>query len=320
MASTQRTFDVALWSAPIDHSQAQQVVLQLVRAGWRVRLLDGEQPLPAADARVSLALVGDSSSSERAPGMFAASSGHDLLKRLAAAARAAETLVDVRSPLGAAYLCRSTIASYDAIAEQFADQWFAHPPQRELEHFLRRLRPQSRVLDAGCGPGHHAELIVRAGHDVVGIDLSKGMLRQCKLRTSTVRTAQMSFEALRFRDGAFDAIWCAAAILHVPRERLLHVLQGFRRVLRLGGLLGLNFQVGRHSELVERGLDRRFFEYYADAGTVIRQLEAAGFTIASALYGETCRNTHALDLTLKWSTLFALVSEGLNGRVSGQRR
>jgi SAM-dependent methyltransferase len=321
MASTHRTFDVAVWSTAADLALRQQLTRRLVGAGWRVRVLSGEQASLAADARVSLALVGGGTPAGwAADTLTARATEHGLLQRLSAAARAAETVVDVRSPLGAAHLYRTTTVSYDAIAEQFADQWFDHPPERELQHFLRQLRPRSRVLDAGCGPGHHAALIARSGHDVVGVDLSAGMLRQCRLRAGRVRTARMNLEALQFGNGAFDAVWCAAAILHVPRERLPRVLNGFRRVLRPGGLLGLNFQVGRRSELVERGPDRRFFEYYAGPGDVAWQLEAAGFTVQSALFGQTRRNTHALDLTLKWSTLYALAGDGLDARVGKQDR
>ena len=71
------------------------------------------------------------------------------------------------------------------------------------------------------------------------------------------------------------------------------------------GILALNFQVGRRSELVQRQFDRRFFEYYRDSSEVAKLLRAAGFGVEAALYGETKRNTHDLDITLKWSTLYA---------------
>jgi ubiquinone/menaquinone biosynthesis C-methylase UbiE len=131
------------------------------------------------------------------------------------------------------------------------------------------------------------------------------MLDQARRRVRSIHTMKMSIEALNFADSALDAVWCAATILHIPRENLFGVLNGFRRVLKPGGILALNFQVGRPSELVQRQLDRRFFEYYQDSSQVSRLLRAAGFCVEAAIYGETKRNTHDLDITLKWITLSA---------------
>ena len=230
---------------------------------------------------------------------------HALGQRLATLGRAAEVDVDVHNCLVAGQLQHDTIRSYDHIAEAFAERWFEHPPMRELERFLRRLRPKSRILDAGCGPGHHARLLAHGGHEVVAIDLSEGMLDQARKRVQTARFIKMDLQTLSFGAATFDAIWCAAAILHVPREQLAAVLRRFRRVLKPGGLLGLNFQIGRPSELVQRGQDRRFFEYHADARPVSAALAGAGFGVEASLYGETARNTHGLDITLKWRTLYA---------------
>src|SRR5262249_42846779 len=94
---------------------------------------------------------------------------------------------------------------------------------------------------------------------------------------------------------------------------LTHVLENFLRVLTPSGTLGLNFQVGRRSELVQRGHDRRFFEYYESA-EVAALLERVGFSVDETVYGETTRNTHELDLILKWSTIYATTPSRLDER------
>lgn len=218
---------------------------------------------------------------------------------------ARETYVEARSSLAPPKLKQMTISSYDLIAEQFSEHWFNYPPHRELEHFLQRLAPNSSVLDAGCGPGHHARLIASEGHDVVAVDLSDGMLAQARKRVHSVRFLKMDMHDLKFVPGTFDAVWCSAAMHHVPREQVLSVLAGFRRVLKTGGLLGLNFQVGRLSELVERDGDRRFFEYPRHPGAMADLLRASGFTVEGQVYSTDARNTHGLDMLLKWSTLYA---------------
>jgi ubiquinone/menaquinone biosynthesis C-methylase UbiE len=246
-----------------------------------------------------------------------------LIGHLVARGVAAETAIEARFPLAPAHLQRATRQSYDAIAEQFAERWFDHPPRRELELFLQRLPPGSRVLDAGCGPGHHARIVSLAGHDVVGIDLSEGMLAQARRRTRGIELMTMDLGGLRFPDRTFDAVWCAAAILHVPREQLAAVFRGFRAVVRPGGTVAVNFQVGRPSELVQRGADNRFFEYYQDGGEMTAALEAAGLSVDTAVAGETTRNTHALAITLKWQTLYATrrsVGDVGDGAIPGEDR
>jgi len=115
----------------------------------------------------------------------------------------------------------------------------------------------------------------------------------------------MDMKQLQFSSDAFDAVWCSAAVHHIPREQILHVLRGFRRVLKPGGLLGLNLQVGRRSEVVERQLDRRFFEYYNNGREIADFLGLVGFMVEWQLCGKSRRNTYDLDIILEWSTLYA---------------
>lgn len=374
MASTNMTFDVAIWFVPADASLARTCARHLARHQLRVTLIPYNsfssglhaidpkfEPLARANAAV-IGRLGMSAWIEAqpapalcldpdlltlvAPGL-AAGDGRCLQKYLpgrvwdlraaweddivwSAIGRsllevgyARETQVEARSSLMPSNLQQMTVCSYDAIAEQFSEYWFDHPPQYELEQFLQRLAPNSSVLDAGCGPGHHAKMLADAGHDVVAIDLSDGMLAQARQRVRSIRLWKMDMQTLRFGSGAFDAVWCSAAVHHVPREQLLHVLKGFRRVLKQGGLLGLNFQVGRRSEIVELQLDHRFFEYYSHAGEIAGLLSVADFLVEGHLYGKSRRNTHGLDMMLEWSTLYArsgLRPNLLDPLVSGQDR
>lgn len=201
-------------------------------------------------------------------------------------------------------LLAATIASYDAIAERFAAVWEAHAPLEVLEAFVQRLPARASVLDAGCGPGHHAHWLARRGHRVLGIDLSQGMLRLARARRCGVRFARRDLEDPQLAE-RFDGIWCAASAMHVPRERMPALLMRWRGTLVPGGLLGLSLQVGRPSEVAQHGEDRRFFEYYRDGSEIAALLHGAGFALVGRHYGETARNTHGAAITLRWQTTFA---------------
>ena len=108
--------------------------------------------------------------------------------------------------------------------------------------------------------------------------------------------------------------------MHVPRSELPSVLRGFRRALCRGGIVGLNLQVGRESEVVSYGEDRRFFEYYRNRREIVGLLRRAGFDVVDSDYGETTRNTHGMDLVLKWATVFGrLPVRGVHTRPTGNR-
>ena len=211
--------------------------------------------------------------------------------------------------LGPAALKRRIVDSYDRIAERFSARWANHPPLQTLELFVLCLPANARVLDAGCGPGHHARFLAGCGHDVVGVDISQGMLHIARRSVRGVLLINMDIQRLRFPDGAFHGIWCAGAAMHVPREDMQSLLRSFRRILRPGGVLGLAMQVGRPSEIVDYEDDHRFFEYYRDTNELVRVVERAGFRLLVSDYGETARNTHGLDLRLKWATIYAEASE-----------
>ena len=229
------------------------------------------------------------------------------LRRFVSGSAASDrTCVDPDRRLDPAALKRSVVESYDGIAEKFAARWVDHPPLGPLEKFLDLLPHQAVILDAGCGPGHHASFLAERGHDVVGVDLSEGMLRIARRRDAAIRFARMDVQALEFPPATFDAIWCAGTAMHVPREEVVSLFRGFRRVVRPAGVVGINMQIARRSEVVNYDADRRFFEYYRSGDEIAGLARRAGLVVVAADYGETTRNTHDLDLTLKWVTLYTV--------------
>lgn len=75
---------------------------------------------------------------------------------------------------------RSVERLFDRVAEKYdryATTGVARRIQRILTGSVRsRLSPPARLLDVGCGPGHHALTLARLGYDVTGLDVSDRML------------------------------------------------------------------------------------------------------------------------------------------------
>ena len=83
-----------------------------------------------------------------------------------------------------------------------------------------------RILDVGCGTGILHELYPNL--DIVGIDISSGMLRHHK-----GPHVQGSADNMPFKDNYFDTVVCRSVLHHLPDARA--GLEEIRRVLKPGG-------------------------------------------------------------------------------------
>lgn len=137
----------------------------------------------------------------------------------------------------------TTRETYDAIAGAYAVANAELPTSvtDALDRFVAELPAGARVADIGCGPGRDLAALRKRGLRAVGFDLSRGMLRAGG--QSGVAIADMT-RRLPVVDGALDGIWCAAALLHVPRDRAPATIGGFAAALRVGGVLHLSVAEG----------------------------------------------------------------------------
>jgi len=94
-------------------------------------------------------------------------------------------------------------------------------------------RKPGRALDAACGTGRHSRRLVELGHDVVGVDLSPGMLGVARQQVPQARFLEADLRAMPVDDGAVDLVVCGLALAH-PAS-LVEPMAEIGRVLRPGG-------------------------------------------------------------------------------------
>ncbi len=150
-----------------------------------------------------------------------------------------------------------------------------------LDRLTAHLGPGAFVLDAGCGPARDTTLLRARGLRAYGLDLSAEMLAAGRV-AGVIRG---DLRALPLADHAMAAVWCHAALLHVPRADVPDVLAGFARVLRPGGVLLLAVAEGDgegYEDAVQYGGGRRYFIRHrlpglavllADAGFIVDRVE-----------------------------------------------
>jgi SAM-dependent methyltransferase len=153
-------------------------------------------------------------------------------------------------------------ALYDHIAPAYWAKFGMVPEvthRQFIEKFLGRLGAQSAILSAGCGAGLYDGMLLEAGHDVLGIDQSGGMLARAREvfpqeRFPRLRYAKMGLQEMDFQ-AKFDGVICVDALEHVCPEDWPGILAGFQKALKPGGALYITVDaadLGEYGEAYER--------------------------------------------------------------------
>jgi SAM-dependent methyltransferase len=190
----------------------------------------------------------------------------------------------------------AVVDSYDAAAPTYDDN--PYPIETQLEWVARLLHtcPEDGVvLDAPCGTGKYFSMVAAAGHRVVGLDQSAGMLAQARGQGIASSLEQVGLQELSYVD-EFDAVMTIDAMENVPPEDWPRVLANLHRAARPGGLLYITVEECDDSEvdaafetLIGRGLpavrgevtdgDVASYHYYPGRDRVIGWLTAEGLEI-----------------------------------------
>jgi ubiquinone/menaquinone biosynthesis C-methylase UbiE len=132
--------------------------------------------------------------------------------------------------------------AYDALAPAYDlltaghdhAAWAAQLEELALEAGLSGRR----LLDCGCGTGSSALPMLARGYEVVGVDVSPGMLALAREKLGPdVRLEPADMRRLPVL-GAFDLVWSVAdGVNYLGPDELVPAFEGFRRNLAPGGLV-----------------------------------------------------------------------------------
>lgn len=184
-------------------------------------------------------------------------------------------------------------ASYDQVAADYVTHIYheleGKPLDREiLNRFAERLRDNGVVCDMGCGPGQIARYLADQGLDMIGVDLSPGMVAQATALNPDIPFRTGNMLALDEPDGAWAGIVAFYAIIHIPREKVTVALTELRRVLRPAGWLLLSFHMGSDvlHETEMWGHDVVLDYWFYEVSEMTTYLEQAGFQVVEVIERE----------------------------------
>jgi ubiquinone/menaquinone biosynthesis C-methylase UbiE len=181
-------------------------------------------------------------------------------------------------------------SSYREMAEDPYSSCFTYS-RRRLALALERALPARgdglRLLDVGCGTGHHLAGLRARGFDASGVDGSQEMLARARQMNPGVDLRTSDVDALPFPDASFDYVVCIEVLRYLPDPNAC--IREMARVLRPGGValvtaqpyLNLNgyFLINRLPLKRQLGLVP-LKQFFTTRGRLRRQLRAASFAEA----------------------------------------
>jgi len=209
-----------------------------------------------------------------------------------------------------AFLERRRALGARRMDEIFADRYDEHwghinETHEEFVKALIDMTPRgSTLLDAACGTGKYAPMILAAGRALIGIDRSAGMLGEAARKLPGMEVRQLSLERLAGTAdlvATFDGLLCVDAMENVPPEDWPVVLTGFARVLKPGAPLYFTVEIPEDEDRIQAAQPSPplvngevlwpddhggAYHYFPQLDQTSLWVSAAGFTLARLAEGD----------------------------------
>ncbi|MGI8884621.1 MAG: class I SAM-dependent methyltransferase [Pyrinomonadaceae bacterium] len=126
--------------------------------------------------------------------------------------------------------------SYETLTTEAYEDCFKYSRHR-LHKLLDKYLPQKgnglRLLDAGCGTGHHIAQLRERGYEVAGVDASKEMLEHARVNNPDSIVLEADVEEIPLPDASFDIVLSIEVLRHLPRSA--KSIAEMSRLLKPGG-------------------------------------------------------------------------------------
>ena len=180
--------------------------------------------------------------------------------------------------------------SFDQQARSYAEQ---HGKADQLLSYRLGLfesigdfKPVHKVLDIGCGNGHHLRGLCHLFQEGIGIDFSQGMVEVAKATSQGLNLSFHQDDATKLKtisDSSIDRVICSGALEHMIHQQ--EVLHQVFRVLKTNGAfiaLTLNGEYWWYKKLAPSlKLETKHYstDQFLSADQWMRKAHKAGFDV-----------------------------------------
>lgn len=132
-----------------------------------------------------------------------------------------------------------TVNYYSLNAQQVAVRYEAVISSLS-EHFRLAFKPNSKVLDIGCGSGRDLAVLYKLGHDCYGIDPTSEFIEIAQ-RVHPELSERITQGGLPEMEppfgGEFDGVLCSAVLMHIDVDHLNLAASCIKSCLKVSGRL-----------------------------------------------------------------------------------
>lgn len=144
------------------------------------------------------------------------------------------------------------------------------------------------ILDVGCAKGYFGKALIKKGARVVGIDISKIVVKEAKKILTDAKIVDLNTDKLPFKNKEFDIVVASEIIEHLLSP--VDVLKDLNRVLKVDGELIIStpnllywgnrvkFLKGEFAYTDDGVFDRGHIHFYVYK-TLIEDLKKTGFKV-----------------------------------------
>lgn len=174
-----------------------------------------------------------------------------------------------------------TKESYEATAEEFAENVKDLAPVESIKKLIALLPPKACIIDIGCGSGRDAKIFTENEINVLGVDICNNLIEIAKKNAPLGQFQVRDIETCVFPDSHFDGAWSGCTLSHVPKKTIPNVLKSIHSSLKKNGYFYLTVRKGSGEGLQQDdryGNIEKYWTYF-EQDEIENFLKAAGFKI-----------------------------------------
>lgn len=194
---------------------------------------------------------------------------------------------------------KQIVQVYDQKANEYNADRRGLADNKYVKRFEEMLKPQSLVLDLGCGDGTAvAAPLLKFNHLVIGLDISPVQIALAKKNCPRAEFICRDISTLKPSEYRVDGVTALYSIFHTPRDQHAELLKIIASFLSVGGVL-LVTMGDRDFEGWHDFYGAKVWSSHFSPQTNSRLVREAGFRIILDELHTSNRETHQVILASK---------------------